>query len=383
MDPLSPTAQRFPLIPRPRPGCLPLRRRVANLSELAASAQRGDASPGTASSVFNQAALLASDLDLPELAREWCHRHATIYLHPGESRSGMEAIRGLEPLVNLARLHIRANRGDQGHQILVGLYDAISTVTSATVDGITVPTDLTATPADRDEVRQWLWRVILADGARALITAGHWTQALAHVERHRGVGERMLDGRQVAVLTHTTTGDRAGAMELITATTSGEAWENAVTGSLAILCRPSSQSTTADEIDSLLATRAQVDFHANLIVFHTRLMLSVVDAACDTPHAGLRTEAIQLADQILTIADGYAARDVLSHPGIAALLDDERIGQLEQTVKACALGSRELSAELQAELEDALSISEAIIRQTLTSFLTAQASPAGTGQARL
>jgi hypothetical protein len=53
MEPLSPTAQRFPLIPRPRPGFLPLRRRVANLTELAASAQCGDASPGTASSVFN------------------------------------------------------------------------------------------------------------------------------------------------------------------------------------------------------------------------------------------------------------------------------------------------------------------------------------------
>jgi hypothetical protein len=66
-----------------------------------------------------------------------------------------------------------------------------------TVDGITVPTDLTATQADRDEVRQWLWRVILADGARALITAGHWKEALAHVQRHHGVGERMLDGRQV------------------------------------------------------------------------------------------------------------------------------------------------------------------------------------------
>ncbi|MFB6724815.1 hypothetical protein ACFCV3_31855 [Kribbella sp. NPDC056345] len=371
MDPLSPTAQRFPLIPRPRPGCLPLQRRVANLTELAVSAQRGDASPGSASSVFNQAALLASDLDLPELAREWCHRHANIYLQPGEPRSGMDAIRGLEPLVNLARLHIRANRGDQGHEILNGLYDAISTATPATVDSINVPADLVASTADRDEVRQWLWRVILADGTRALISIGRWAEALAHVQRHHGVGERMLDGRQVAILSRVTVGDHGGAMELIAATTAGEAWENAVTACLEILCRLPNHQATTHEIDTLLAARAQVvDYQANLIVFQTRLMLSIVDAARGASHAGLRLDAIQLADQILTIADGYASREVLDHPGITALLDEERISQLEQTVKACALGSRELSAELQAQLEDALDISETLIKQTLTSSQT-------------
>ncbi|MGC4939274.1 hypothetical protein [Kribbella sp. DT2] len=290
----------------------------------------------------------------------------------------MDAIRGLEPLVNLARLHIRADRGDQGHEILNGLYDAISSATPATVDGINVPADLMASTADRDEVRQWLWRVILADGARALISTGQWTEALTHVQRHHGIGERMLDGRQVAVLTRITTGDHSGALELVTATTAGEAWENAVTACLEILCRWPNHRVTAHEIDTLLATRAHVDFQANLVVFHTRLMLSIIDAAREVSHASLRTDVIQLADQILTIADGYASRDVLSHKGFTAILDGERISQLERTVKACALGSKELSAELQAELEDALNLSETVIRQTLTSCLTVPIFPPGT-----
>lgn len=33
-----------------------------------------------ASAVHNRAALLASDCGLPDLAREWCHRHADAYL---------------------------------------------------------------------------------------------------------------------------------------------------------------------------------------------------------------------------------------------------------------------------------------------------------------
>ena len=48
-----------------------------------------------------------SDLGLPELARQWCHQ-ATAYLNQ-YPLSGMDAIRGLEPLVNLARLDIRAS----------------------------------------------------------------------------------------------------------------------------------------------------------------------------------------------------------------------------------------------------------------------------------
>jgi hypothetical protein len=106
IDPAGVTARRFPLVARPRPRCLPLPARVRALEDLALAA-RPQAYHGVASSAFNQAALLASDLGLPELARQWCHQ-ATAYLNQ-YPLSGMDAIRGLEPLVNLARLDIRAS----------------------------------------------------------------------------------------------------------------------------------------------------------------------------------------------------------------------------------------------------------------------------------
>jgi len=37
------------------------------------------------------------------------------------------------------------------------------------------------------------WPEFLAD-----FRAGHWQDALAHLQRHHGIGQRMLDGRQVA-----------------------------------------------------------------------------------------------------------------------------------------------------------------------------------------
>lgn len=376
MDPNGPIAQRFPLVARIRPMCLPLTTRVHNLTELADTAKRSGYQ-GTASSVFNQAALLASDLDMPELARQWCHQHAAAYLRD-LPRSGMDAIRGLEPLVNLARLRFRAGQGDQGHQMLTRLYSAITDGTEATLDGITVAADLTASDADRQEVRQWLWRVIIADGTRALTAAGRWQDALVHLERHRGIGEHMLDGRQVAVLARATTDDHDAAQQLIHGTIPGQPWENAVTACLGLLCRPPDHRPTEREIDSLLASCHQLDFQDNLVVFHTRLALAVVDSTARRRHPGVQNHAMTLANRIQDIGDGYAARDVLAHDDCVALLTEDQIAGLTKTLNACALGQGTIPAELHTDLQTALSNSEAVILQTLSAQSAGQHSPAGT-----
>lgn len=167
MDPHGPITQRFPLISRFRPACLPLPQRVHALAELSDTAA-ATADQIKASAVYNQAALIASDIGLPHLARQWCHQHAAAYLHAAPL-SGRSAIRALEPVVNLARLQIRAGNTDDGRHRLLTLFNAIRDGTHAEFDGILIPADLT-TGTDRREVRAWLWRVILADGTRTLTT---------------------------------------------------------------------------------------------------------------------------------------------------------------------------------------------------------------------
>nr|BEK63411.1 hypothetical protein KPHV_06380 [Kitasatospora purpeofusca] len=156
------------------------------LTELADTASR-QADPGLASTVFNQAALLASDLGLPEYARELCHRHADLYLTRGPL-TAMSAVRGLEPVVNLARLHIRAGHHQRGHRLLLDLYRAV--ITATVLDGITVPAELTETDHQRAEVRAWLWRVVIADGTRALTAAGRWIplDVTSHIAARRAAG---------------------------------------------------------------------------------------------------------------------------------------------------------------------------------------------------
>jgi len=70
----------------------------------------------------------------------------------------------------------------------------------------------TATDDDHQEVCRWLWSVLLGDGTRALAGACRWKQALVHVEQHRGIGQRLLDGRQVAILAHCLGGDVTTAL---------------------------------------------------------------------------------------------------------------------------------------------------------------------------
>ncbi|GLW74708.1 hypothetical protein Kpho02_70050 [Kitasatospora phosalacinea] len=357
MHPTGPVAQRFPLVARHRPACLPLDARVGRLCELADTASR-QTDPGQASTVFNQAALLASDLALPSYARELCHRHAALYLTRGPLPA-MSAIRGLEPIVNLARLHIRAGHHKRGHQLLLDLYRSVTTATETTLDGITVPARLTETDQQRGEVRQWLWRVVIADGTRALTAAGRWKEALRHIEEHRGIGRRILDGRQTAVLAAATTGDLSGALALLEDTEPGDPWEDAVTAVLTALCRPGDQYAAAQAIDRWLS----LDVDEGMAVFTTRLALTALDASApDTPAA--RNLVRRLTSRTSESGDGYALRDLLAHPGLRDHLEPGPTAALEQALAACALGSGVLPITLREQLEAALGIASEVLENS-------------------
>ncbi|WP_073816627.1 hypothetical protein [Kitasatospora sp. CB01950] len=96
----------------------------------------------------------------------------------------------------------------------------------------------------------------IADGTRALTVAGRWSEALRHIEEHRGIGLRILDGRQVAVLAVTFTGDLPAAFALLEETEPGDPWEDAVTTAL---CRSDDQCAAGRAIDHCLAFEPEGD----------------------------------------------------------------------------------------------------------------------------
>ncbi|WP_220499003.1 hypothetical protein [Microbispora sp. H10949] len=327
---------------------------------MARSAERSN-DRSTASAVFNQAALLASDLGLPDLARDWCHRHADIYLRM-RPLDGTAARHALEPLVNLVRLRIRAGDGADAFEMLNSLYEAVATSTDTVIDGLPVPvSELTTTTADdHGELLRWLWTVHLADGTRALTAAGRWQDALDHLRHRNGIGQRMLDGRQVAVIAHTVACDLVTARELLEATQPSEPWEDAVTACLAALCRPGRSS---GEVLSVMLDRYQRLDHAapGLVVFRTRLGLSVIDAIGGIGCPQGRAVADALIAGVVTSQNGYAARELLRRPGFATSLGENDSVALTHILHLSGLECGRLPEALMSKLGAALANSSSLI----------------------
>lgn len=367
MDPTRAYAHGFPLVARPRPVCTPLPERVADLARRATAATR-DHDRAAATAVVNLAALLASDCGRPDLARQWSTRLAHAALaHPAPDFR--TASHSLEPIINLARLHTRSGNGTGAWRLLETLYHAVTSRTDITIGGITIPaTRLTPDDTTHRELRQWLWTVLLSSGAHALATASRWDDAYHRLHQHNGIGHRMLDGRQIAVIAHATAGRRASALKLLRDTAPGEPWEHAVTTCLTLLCQQPTVNST-DQRRAVAAYQALNTAAAGLVVFHTRLGICLIDALGGVDHPAAQLIATGLIKR--ASGDGYAARDLLAHPGCHAILTQRQTEQLTDQVTTCGLGTGRIPDALLADLASALDAAERIFREPpITSAIT-------------
>ncbi len=352
--------RRFPLVPRPRPACTPIASRVAAITRLAQLAAR-DHDLAKAAAAFNQAALLASDCGQASLARRWCCEHARAWLHTTPLTAATARF-ALEPVVNLARLNIRDGHGDRAYELLATLYEAITTAAGMTIEDITIPgTTLTRTAQDRLELRNWLWTVCISDGTRALTATGKWQQALTHLQRFNGIGHRMLDGRQVAVIAHAVAGDTTEALRVLRDTRPGDPWEQAVTSCLTVLSRQHAQVSGTPLADAMISAYRQLDPSAHPPVFQARLGLTVIDTAAATGYPGALGLARKVIGDAVQVGDGYAAREILAHPGCRAILTRKQEHDLTGTFTASGLGQQPLPTDLHCAVVAGLSLSRDII----------------------
>ncbi|WBC08878.1 hypothetical protein [Micromonospora sp. WMMA1947] len=373
MDPTSHVLRRFPLVARPRPAAKALTIRVDDLCALADRADR-EGDMAAASAVYNQAALIASDCGQPELARQWCHEHADAYLCA--LPLGAQAARhALEPLVNLARLHIRDGNGDAALALLDDLFQAVSSRTDTLVDGRPLPASrLTRTDDDHRVVRQWLWSALLADGARALTSAGRWKDAYDYLQQYNGIGQRMLDGRQVAVIADIASGEIERARVTTAETVRGEPWEEAVTACLAYLCARAVGEPKGAYLDALLRSFRRLTPTPGLAAFHTRLGLAVIDAVGGVGHSGVQGLATGLIGHAVRCDDAYVARDLLRHRDILIVGDARSEAKLTESLQASGLTHRGMPHVACERLLKLLVISRAVIQGARAAWL-AQSAP--------
>ncbi len=361
-------AARFPLVPRERPSCPPLDARIAHVTALAGqAAEGGDDALLRAAEAHNLAALIAGDCGEPDLARRLCWRQIDTF-PLRRPLDGATAKLALQPLINLARLRLRAGDGLAAHQMLTTLYGAVVAKTTGTVDGRTLAFDDLVTAADHPETVRWLWTVLLADGTRALTRTGHWTKALDHLNRHKGIGQRLLDGRQTAILAHHARRDHHAAEQLLTTTTTTQPWEQAVATCLGLLHRHLTGRKTTDDgrgtIGALLPSN-----NSGHLTFHIQLGLCLLDLG-DVPQQ-LRSVLDTIIDGALHSGDAYAARDLLTHPAARSYLGGDQLALLSERQQCAGLDGGHIPEALRRRLLDALEL--------VTSGLTGSSTPNGSG----
>ncbi|OLT26885.1 hypothetical protein BJF83_19970 [Nocardiopsis sp. CNR-923] len=300
----------FPLVPRPRPPGEKLTIRIERITAAARTARSGapEEAVAAAAQVYNGAALIASDVGLPDLARDWCWEHAQLYQDHLPLDATM-AQRALEPVVNLARLQIRAGEGAAAFRMLTTLREGVGSATPTVVDGHELPLDrLTASDEGRAELYRWVWMICLGDGTRALASQGQWSRAAEHARDHNGVGDRLFDGRQVAVIAELTAGDPKTALALAEDSAVREPWERAVQSALVLWCRIKAGEVEADEAATVL--QQVQDIQDRHVVFRTRLGIAATDLAGGL-HGNATVLAAQLVSAVVQARDVYAARDLL------------------------------------------------------------------------
>jgi len=329
-------ARRFPLTPRPKPACRPLSQRIDRVIRLAGQASQATSdTPLRAAEACNLAALIASDCAMPAFARDLCWHQFEIYTAAGPYDAATAKL-ALQPLINLARLRIRDDDGDGGYQIVQSLYDGVrSSQDQAAVDGRAVNLASLAAPGDDHKaIVQWLWTVVLSDGLRSLCRAGDWTAALHQAQQHHGIGQRLLDGRQIAVLAHAASGQHDEAERLLKTTTGTEPWENVVADCLRAITRATESPAGLTGATGRLPDAYLALDDPGRAMFNVRLGLTVGELI--ETHDDQRAVIGKVERIAVQTADAYIAREVLSSP--ATDLRREVHAKLRRTIDQASLG---------------------------------------------
>jgi len=193
----------------------------------------------------------------------------------------------LMPVVNIARLLIREGDGDGAFEVLEQLYRAAQARGSTVIRSHHIDmAPLIRTDENHRKICTELWVAVLTDGARALARAGRWTEAAKTMAAHRGIGNRLLDGRQIKIMSLTEQGLSDQARVMIDSSALAEPWENTVAALLRICCQPDTASLSLDQLSDAASQALNLITESadpTTATFRVRVGLTALDFAANQP----------------------------------------------------------------------------------------------------
>lgn len=225
---------------------------------------------------------------------------------------------------------------------------------------------LTSTADGHKEACMLTWTALLADGTRALAQAGRWNEAAERAAAHRGTGDRLLDGRQAAILALLTNGQAAQADQMTEQAIVTEPWEQAVQAMLHVLCQPGTGQLPEPAVIRMIATAQELaeERAPATAVTRTRIGLTALDLAADSNHA--ETRAIRRALISAGSTDAHAARDLLASHQLSKFLTSDQRADLHALLRACGLGAGTIPGHLHDQLTRAARRSENALQHSLS-----------------
>lgn len=181
----------------------------------------------------------------------------------------------------------------------------------------------------------------------------------------------LLDGRQVAILARCLAGDHDAALLLLDESALSESWEEPVAACLTVLCLRSGVRPAGAAVAAMVKQYLGLEPVPELVVFRTRLGLTVLDLTGDVEQSSAAQTANRLVGEAVAAGDGYVARDVLTHDGCRKRLTEAETRALSAVVRSPGLGSGALPAHLKANLLTAVERSEAATTRDLPNFIPA------------
>ncbi|MGW0137496.1 hypothetical protein [Streptomyces calvus] len=166
--------------------------------------------------------------------------------------------------------------------------------------------------------------------------------------QHRGIGNLLLDGRQIKIMSLMEQGRDQQARNMIDATRPTEPWETAIGLLLRAHCHPVDVPVPRADLDHALSEATVLLTHPDpsTAVFQTRTGLTALELEPIRPYAKTLPEVVAEVAQL----DAYAAHEVLHHPVAAAALSTDRANALSAVITAAGLGTGDLPAHQRRSL---------------------------------
>jgi len=181
------------------------------------------------------------------------------------------------------------------------------------------------------------------------------------MHQQRGIGQRLLDGRQVAIIAHGAAGDYVTANRLLTTTEGAEPWEHAVAACLTAAVQAWTGYPKATGLPAIAETYHRLRRNDDHPLFHVRLgpTAAALSAADDDSHRlGAAIEHTAIAS-----GDAYAARETLAAPQIR--LSDRGRETLSDLLRASGLGAKAIADRHEQHLKESVLISETAMHRAL------------------